>query len=102
MLTLKVVTLDNKDDEQTSLFFGDSISHAEGIMKGVDLKNYPNSRHIGYINEASDQPFMASNVMIVNSDNVVKHELLILPKSTCFITESGKTVDTFHSYFKEV
>ena len=102
MLTLKVVTLDDKDEYQTSLFFGDSITHAEGIMKGTDLKNYPSSQHVGYINEASEQPFMASHVLITNAERVVKDELLILPKSTCFVTESGKTVDTFHSFFKEV
>ncbi|MBK5202123.1 MAG: hypothetical protein JJE45_00175 [Prolixibacteraceae bacterium] len=102
MLTLKVVTLDQNNDEQTSLFYGDSISHAEGIMKGTELKNYPDSRWVGYIDSASEQPFMASHVLILNADTTLKHDLLVLPKSDCYVTESGKTVDTFYSYFKEV
>ena len=102
MLVLKVVTLDNEDKETTSLFSGDSISHSEGIMKGIDLKNYPSSQFIGYVNELTEQEFNASHVLIFDNNRVIKDELLILPKSTCFITESGKTVDTFHSYFKQV
>jgi len=95
MLTLKVVTTDHNDDVLTTLFSGDSISHAEGVMKGTDVKNYPNSRHVGYINNASEQEFISSNVLILNDDASLKYDLLILPKSDCYITESGKTVDTF-------
>jgi hypothetical protein len=102
MLVLKVITLDNDDKELTSLFSGDSISHSEGPMKGTDTKNYPSAQFIGYANEASEQEFIASYVLIFDNNRVIKDELLVLPKSTCFITESGKTVDTFQSYYKQI
>lgn len=102
MLVLKVITLDNDEKELTSLFSGDSISHGEGLMKGTDNKNYPSAQFIGYINEASEQEFTASHILIFDNNRVIKDELLVLPKSTCFITESGKTVDTFYSYYKQV
>lgn len=103
MLTLKVVSIDHNGEEQTYLFFGDSFSHAEGTMNGTELKNYSDSRLIGsFIDETNTQPFVASHVLIFNADRTLKEDLLILPKSTCYITESGKTVDTFYSFFKEV
>lgn len=102
MLTLKVVTLNHNDEEQTSLFFGDSIEHTERPETGMGLVNYPHARYIGSVNESSEQVFIASQVLIYNADGTLKEKLLILPKSDCYITEGGKTVDSFCSYFKTI
>jgi hypothetical protein len=102
MLTLKIVTLDHNEEEQTSIFFGDSITHSERVVKISELPP-SEDRYVGiFADPKSEQPFMSSRVMIFNADRTLKESLLILPKSDCFITESGKTVDTFHSYFKQV
>jgi hypothetical protein len=101
MLTLKVFSIDQNDERQTTVFYGDSISHTERLIKASELKSFTDAKYVGsIINESSEQEFVSSHVVIYNADRTIKEILLILPKSDCFIMENGKTVDTFYSHFK--
>ena len=102
MLVLKVVFESGLlNQEQTSLFYGESITHVERIETALDIKSYPAAYHIGsIIDELSETEFVASQVMIHDANRNLKDHLLILPKSSCFIMEGGKTVDSFSVDYK--
>jgi hypothetical protein len=103
MLTLKVITIDTDDDRAVTLYSADHISHFATIEKRKDLPNkFPSAQRVGTLaDSSSDQELIISHVILWNGDRSIKEDLLILPKSDCFIMEEGKTVDTFYSYFKE-
>ena len=102
MLTLKVISTNIDGEVQTSLFYGESICHFERLEKASGLKDYSSDKvRIGsLINEASEQEFYLSEVFLNDAEGCLKTQLLILPKSDCFIMENGKTVDSFYSQFK--
>jgi hypothetical protein len=103
MLTLKVITTDVDGDKSVTLFSSDHISHSEinEIRKDISDK-YPCSVRVGILaDSSSEQKLVVSHVLFYNTDNSIKGDILILPKSDCFIMDEGRTVDTFYSYFKE-
>jgi hypothetical protein len=101
MLTLKVITTDRDGQVETHIYYGESMSHTERIIKASEMKKFTGASFIGsIINESSEQQFVSCDVIITGKDVSGNHRLLILPASECFIMENGKTVDTFSSDFK--
>jgi hypothetical protein len=101
MLTLKVVSTDIDGNVTTNLFYGESINHTERLEKADGLKTYTNAKYVGSLmNMAGTQEFVASHVLINDSDGYQKDNILVLPYSECFIMANGRTVDKFISSFK--
>jgi hypothetical protein len=103
MLVLKVITIDVDDDKATTLYSADHISHFAIKEKRKDLgSKYPSAQRVGMLaDSSSEQELLVSRVILYNLDRSIKEDLIILPKSDCFIMQDGKTVDTFYSYFIE-
>lgn len=102
MLTLKVISMDLEGAEITHLFSGDRINHCERVRKDHALIPDPGIKvWIGkLINTSSTQEFITSYVQIFGADNEMKTDIFIFPHADCFITEGGKTVDSFTVNYK--
>jgi len=101
MLTLKVITTDIDGNITTNLFYGESINHTERIEKADGLKSYIDAKYVGSLMDTnSQQEFVASQILIHDSDNHLKDNIIVLPYSECFIMANGRTVDKFVSAFK--
>jgi len=107
MLTLKVVTTDLDGQTQTHILNGDSITHKEYFSSDHCIatkarENNSTSWIIGnMIETSSTQKFTVSEVKVYDEDRYCKNDLLVLPKAECYITENGKTVDTFFCQFEQ-
>jgi hypothetical protein len=107
MLTLKVVTTDQDGQTETYVLNGDSIVHKEYfssdhlIVPKIQEKNSTTWIVGTMIESSSTQRFTVSEVRIYDKDRYCKNDLFILPKADCYITDNGKTVDSFFCYYEE-
>ena len=106
MFTLKVITQDLEGLRETHLFSAKRIQHT-----GIDTNDYKIELGKGYLNtvtigslpdktEGIGQMFNYCRVFLYGEEDHPETLLYILPYAECFITEEGKTVDTFGSYYK--
>jgi len=107
MLTLKVVNFIGCNEIHTDIFSASRISHVEiTTSNSRDYLNHDPDIYIGdssYLdnkdNEYKEMVYSIVRLMDKDSSNV--ETIAILPDSTCYIMQDGKTCDTFTSrYFR--
>lgn len=100
MLTLKIITLDSLDNTTTYLFSGEIISHEEYTETDHMINYDQHDMCVGTLEKtSSSQPYVVSCARIFkDKENFI--DIIIMPAATCFIMETGRTVDTFKTYFK--
>lgn len=103
MFTLKVITQDFEGIRETHLFSAKRIQHT--AIESADYKIEPWVGHncvtIGSLTQTTDEHgFNYCRVFLYGEEDHPETLLYILPYAECFVTEKGKTVDTFGSYYK--
>lgn len=108
MLTLKVITTDQDDQSTTYLFSGDSINHKESFSDDHSIISKTKEKNstiwiLGkMIDTTSKQKFTISDIEIYDLDRNLTHIMLVLPKSSCYIMDGGKTIDSFFCYYEKI
>jgi len=107
MLTLKVVNFITGNEISTDIFSAPRISHV-GITtsNSNDYLNHDPDMYIGSSSELNEKgseytEMIYHIVKLIDNDNSSIETIAILPDSTCYIMQDGKTCDSFTSrYFR--